>query len=93
MLSKQNKLRHSPFADHSCLILYNFTKSFVNEHAELLLCFERNAIMPAEREGGKRMHLKSTFSVEHSVKAHQDTILAAPVLPEGLNAPFDHAWG
>lgn len=39
------------------------------------------------------MHLKSTFSVEHSVKAHQDTILAAPVLPEGLNAPFDHAWG
>lgn len=39
------------------------------------------------------MQIKSTFSVDHAVKAHQDTILAAPVLPEGMKAPFDHAWG
>ena len=39
------------------------------------------------------MQIKSHFSVEDAVKAHQDTILAAPVLPEGMPAPFDHAWG
>ncbi len=26
-------------------------------------------------------------------KAHAGTILASPVLPEGLSSPFEHAWG
>ena len=39
------------------------------------------------------MQNKTTFSTEKAYKAHQDTILAGPVLPEGMKAPFDHAWG
>lgn len=39
------------------------------------------------------MELKTTFDPEHGMKAHQDTILAGPVLPVGMSAPFDHAWG
>lgn len=27
------------------------------------------------------------------MKAHQDTILAGPVIPTDLKAPFEHAWG
>ena len=36
---------------------------------------------------------KTTFSADNAYKAHQDTILAGPVLLEGMKAPFDHAWG
>lgn len=39
------------------------------------------------------MELKTNFSVERAHKAHLNTILAAPVIPEGLKAPFEHAWG
>lgn len=39
------------------------------------------------------MELKSNFDPNRAISAHQNTILAAPVMPEGLNAPFDHAWG
>jgi len=39
------------------------------------------------------MELKTTFIPAKGTKAHQDTILAGPVLPEGMPAPFDHAWG
>lgn len=39
------------------------------------------------------MELKTTFDPLHAEKAHQNTILAGPVLPKGLKAPFDHAWG
>ena len=39
------------------------------------------------------MQNKTTFSTGKAYKAHQDTILAGPVLPEGMKAPFDHAWG
>lgn len=39
------------------------------------------------------MVLKSNFNPLQASPAHQDTILAAPVLPEGMTAPFDHAWG
>lgn len=39
------------------------------------------------------MELKSSFDPVRASLAHQDTILAAPVLPEGMTAPFDHAWG
>lgn len=39
------------------------------------------------------MQNKTTFSTDHAYKAHQDTILAGPVLPSGMKAPFDHAWG
>lgn len=39
------------------------------------------------------MEIKTTFTTEEAYKAHQDTILAGPVLPKGMNAPFDHAWG
>ena len=35
----------------------------------------------------------SRFEVATSVKAHQDTILASDVLPAGMKAPFQHAWG
>ena len=36
---------------------------------------------------------KNFFDPERALKAHQGTILAGPVLPAGLKAPFDHAWG
>lgn len=39
------------------------------------------------------MQLKTFFDPQRGVKAHQDTILAGPVMPEGLEAPFEHAWG
>ena len=39
------------------------------------------------------MQLKTFFDPQKGVKAHQDTILAGPVMPEGLEAPFEHAWG
>ena len=39
------------------------------------------------------MILKSNFDPNHAEKAHLNTILAAPVMPEGLVSPFDHAWG
>ena len=37
--------------------------------------------------------MKTTVDPAQGIKAHQDTILAGPVLPEGMNAPFEHAWG
>ncbi|MHB9032079.1 MAG: cupin domain-containing protein [Anaerolineae bacterium] len=33
------------------------------------------------------------FSKEQAQPAHNGTILAMPVLPPGLKAPFNHAWG
>ncbi len=39
------------------------------------------------------MEIKTTFDPHHATKAHQDTILAGPVIPTDLKAPFDHAWG
>ena len=39
------------------------------------------------------MILKSNFDPNHAEKAHLNIILAAPVMPEGLVSPFDHAWG
>jgi len=33
------------------------------------------------------------FDKETAPKAHNGTILAGDVLPEGLKAPFDDAWG
>ena len=35
----------------------------------------------------------SRFDKEKAVPAHQNTILAMDVLPEGLKAPFGHAYG
>lgn len=35
----------------------------------------------------------SRFIKEQATFAHNGTILAAPVLPEGFQAPFSHAWG
>ena len=39
------------------------------------------------------MELKSSFNPLTATAAHQNTILAAPVLPKGMPAPFQHAWG
>ena len=39
------------------------------------------------------MDIISRFDPVKAQKAHGDTILAGPVLPEGLSSPFDHAWG
>ena len=39
------------------------------------------------------MELKSNFNPLTAMAAHENTILAAPVLPKGMPAPFDHAWG
>ena len=39
------------------------------------------------------MEIKTTFTTDEAYRAHQDTILAGPVLPKGMTAPFDHAWG
>lgn len=33
------------------------------------------------------------FDPEHAVQAHENTILAAPVLPAEFKCPFEHAWG
>lgn len=35
----------------------------------------------------------SRFDLRQSQPAHGGTILAMPVLPEGVRAPFQHAWG
>jgi len=35
----------------------------------------------------------SRFDAKTASKAHQDTILASDVLPGGMKAPFQHAWG
>ena len=35
----------------------------------------------------------SRFSKETASLAHNDTILASGVLPKGMKAPFQHAWG
>ncbi len=39
------------------------------------------------------MDIISRFDPAKAQKAHGDTILAGPVLPEGLSSPFEHAWG
>ena len=39
------------------------------------------------------MELKSHFDPQTAKAAHRNTILASAVLPEGMNAPFSHAWG
>ena len=39
------------------------------------------------------MEIKSCFNPARANQAHKGTILASPVLPEGLRAPFEHAWG
>ena len=39
------------------------------------------------------MELISRFDPTKAQKAHSNTILASAVLPAGLLAPFDHAWG
>ena len=39
------------------------------------------------------MDIISRFDPVKAQKAHGGTILAGPVLPEGLSSPFDHAWG
>ena len=39
------------------------------------------------------MQLKTFFDPQSAHLAHQDTILAGPVIPTDLKAPFDHAWG
>ena len=36
---------------------------------------------------------RTKFDPMTAQKAHADTILASGVLPEGVKAPFDHAWG
>ena len=33
------------------------------------------------------------FAKAHATPAHNGTILAGPVLPQGMAAPFDAAWG
>ena len=35
----------------------------------------------------------SRFDKNTAVGGHNDTILASDVLPEGMTAPFGHAWG
>ena len=44
-------------------------------------------------KGHNTMELKSSFNPLTATAAHENTILAAPVLPKGMPAPFDHAWG
>ena len=39
------------------------------------------------------MDIISRFDPAKAHKAHNDTILAGPVLPSGLPSPFGHAWG
>ena len=39
------------------------------------------------------MDIISRFDPATANKAHGGTILASGVLPEGMEAPFDHAWG
>ena len=35
----------------------------------------------------------SKFNKNTAVESHNGTILASEVLPKGMAAPFDHAWG
>jgi len=35
----------------------------------------------------------SRFELRQAQLAHGGTILSMPVLPEGVGAPFEHAWG
>jgi len=35
----------------------------------------------------------SRFDRTSATPAHEGTILAMPVLPQGIKAPFGHAWG
>lgn len=39
------------------------------------------------------MEIKTAFNPLTAEKAHLDTILAGPVIPSDLKAPFEHAWG
>ena len=39
------------------------------------------------------MDIVSRFEPARAKPAHGDTILVSGVLPEGLAAPFSHAWG
>ncbi len=39
------------------------------------------------------MEIKTTFDKKTANPAHENTILASEVLPAGMKAPFDHAWG
>ena len=40
-----------------------------------------------------KIDIISSFDPANAQRAHGGTILAANVLPEGLQGPFDHAWG
>ena len=42
---------------------------------------------------GFYMKLFTKFDMHTASAAHEGTILASGVLPEGLKAPFSHAWG
>lgn len=35
----------------------------------------------------------SRFDKATAASGHSGTVLGAAVLPEGMNAPFDHSWG
>ena len=37
--------------------------------------------------------IKSRFDPVTAQNAHKNTILASEVLPAGMKAPFEHAWG
>lgn len=39
------------------------------------------------------MEYKTNFNPITAISAHEGTILASDVLPTGLKAPFNHAWG
>lgn len=39
------------------------------------------------------MEIKSRFLPATAHLAHENTILASDVLPNGMKAPFEHAWG
>ena len=39
------------------------------------------------------MEYVTKFDPKTASAAHEGTILASGVLPKGLKAPFDHAWG
>jgi mannose-6-phosphate isomerase-like protein (cupin superfamily) len=39
------------------------------------------------------MKYVTKFDLRTAISAHEGTIMASNVLPEGLKAPFDNAWG
>ena len=49
--------------------------------------------MRKDMKEGYRVEIITRFDPETANKAHAGTILASGVLPKGLNAPFEHAWG